>query len=102
MRLLAYSVYDLAVKAYLTPFFMRSRGEAVRSFKAAVGDPKTPFCANPEDFFLAEIGEFDDGTGMFSWNADHPVKVISALELVNVNGSVDLGPASERSIPVDR
>lgn len=57
-----YSVYDAAVGAYLTPFFARSHGEALRSFQDAINDPKTSLNAHPHDFSLFYVGTFNDGS----------------------------------------
>lgn len=52
------AVYDSKVEAYLTPVFVRSAGEAVRSFSDAVNNPETDFCKHPEDFSLFDLGDF--------------------------------------------
>lgn len=80
MKVLAFSVYDKAVEAYMQPFFMRSKGEAIRSWTQAVGDPKSNFCAHPEDYILFCVGAFEDGSGIFT--VHEPEKIITALELV--------------------
>lgn len=101
MRLLMFAVYDKAVQAFLQPFFMRSRSEAVRSFRTAVNDPKTEFANNPSDFDLMCVGSFNDENGMCEGMS--PERISGALELVEpVNGSVDLSPATERAIPLRR
>lgn len=64
MKLKMYSVYDSKVEAYLQPFFMRTRGEALRAFQTTVSDPGTHFYLSPGDFTLFEIGEYDDSNGM--------------------------------------
>lgn len=66
MVLKIYTVYDSKTQAYLPPMFMRSKGEAVRSFEAAANDPQSTLCKYPADFTLFEIGEFDDQTGTLS------------------------------------
>lgn len=63
MILKMFSVYDSKVEAYLTPHFMRSRGEAIRAYSQASNDPQTQFAKNPADFTFFEIGEYDDSTG---------------------------------------
>lgn len=59
------AVYDNAVKAYLTPFFQKTRAEALRNFKAAVNDPKHSFNSYAADYTLFALGEFDEETGKF-------------------------------------
>lgn len=58
-----FCVHDSKVGAYLQPFFLRSRGEALRAWGSAVNDPQTQFCKFPSDFTLFEIGEFCEDTG---------------------------------------
>lgn len=81
MKLIVFSVYDKAVGAFLPPFFLRSKGEAIRSFSSAVGDAKHQFATNRSDYALFELGSWDDGNGMLEPLAT-PMKVIEALEVV--------------------
>lgn len=60
MILKMFTVYDSKVEAYLSPFFMRSTGEAIRAFIESCNDPKTKFWAHPSDYTLFCIGSFDD------------------------------------------
>lgn len=80
MKLSVFTVYDAAVGAFMTPFFTRSRGEAIRSFTEAVNDPKTGFHKNASDYTLFMLGTFDDAGGQF--DTAPPERVIAALELV--------------------
>lgn len=73
------SVYDSAVGAYLPPQFLRSKGEAIRAFINAIGDPKSQFFQHPADYTLFELGEFDDQTGRFEIFAA-PIPYGTALE----------------------
>lgn len=63
MKLGVYSVRDAAVDAWLTPFFARTDGEAVRSFSDACMDVKHQFALHARDYCLYRIGWFDDSTG---------------------------------------
>lgn len=87
MRLQVFSVYDKAVGAFMQPFYVRSRGEALRSFTEAVNDEKSNFHRHTADFSLMFIGEFDDQSGLFD-TAD-PSRVISAYECLAENPFVD-------------
>lgn len=80
MKIKVFAVYDSAVGAYMQPFFMQSKGLALRSWLDAANDPKTQFHAHPADFTLFEIGEYDEIEGVLT---THPVKVNlgTALEL---------------------
>lgn len=79
MKLQVYSVYDKAVNAFLQPFYCRSKGEAIRSFTEACSDDKSNFSKYPLDYFLVELGEFDDSTAVF--NTHDPVRIVSAHEV---------------------
>lgn len=63
MILKIFSVYDVKAEAYLPPFYVASKGAAVRSFSDAASDPTHNFCKHAEDFTLFELGEFNDETG---------------------------------------
>lgn len=79
MRLSVFTVFDVAVNAFLRPFFTRSKGEAIRSFTEAVGDPKSEFCKHPDDYILYELGTFDDIEGRFEV-LNLPLRVLTARE----------------------
>lgn len=79
MILQVFSVYDKAVGAYMPPFITRSKGEAVRSFMAAVNNGGHEFSKSPSDFTLFLLGRFHDESGLVD-TASGPERVISALE----------------------
>lgn len=58
-----FTVFDSKVEAYLTPFFMRSKGEAIRRISELVADSKHDFSKYPADYTLFELGEYFDDTG---------------------------------------
>jgi hypothetical protein len=58
-----FAVYDNAAAAYLTPFFMPTRGLALRAFIAAASDEKHQFFSHAGDYTLFEIGTFEETTG---------------------------------------
>lgn len=62
----AFTIYDSKAEAYLSPFFMQSKGQALRAFQDAAQDKETQFAKHPSDFTLFEIGEYDDSTGIFT------------------------------------
>jgi len=65
MKLKIFSVFDSKVGAYMSPFFMRSAGEAIRALIATARDPKSQFGAFPSDYTLFEVGVFDDQWAKF-------------------------------------
>ena len=63
MTLKAFAIYDSKAELYLQPFFMRSRGEALRAWTDSVNDEKAPFHRYPADYTLFEIGTYDESSG---------------------------------------
>lgn len=82
MLLQIYSVYDMQAAAYTRPFFVRSRGEAVRSLMNEVQNKESPISQYPHDFCLMHLGEYQDETGEFVPMG--PEKVMTCLEAVEL------------------
>lgn len=68
-----YTVHDAKAEAYLQPFFMRTNGEAIRSFADAC-QTNEQFKKWPADYTLFELGEYDELTGVIT-----PLKAIKSL-----------------------
>lgn len=79
MILKVYAVFDSAVGAYMQPFFMQSKGAALRAWLEAANDEKTQFHKHPGDFTLFELGEYDELTGTFT-NHTAKMSLGTALE----------------------
>ena len=60
-----FGIYDSKAEAYLPPFFMKSKGEAIRAITAHVNDSQHNFCKYAEDFTLFELGSWDDSNCVF-------------------------------------
>ena len=58
-----FSVYDSKAESFDRPFFLRTKGEALRGWIDVVNDPSTQFNKHSADFTLFELGEFDQTTG---------------------------------------
>lgn len=58
------AVRDLALAAFLRPFFVPAIGVAVRQFGDEVKAVDSPMKAHPEDYELWHFGAFDD-SGQF-------------------------------------
>ena len=56
-----YTVFDSQLKLYTKPYYARNKGEALRSFEAAVNDPQV-FGNIAEHLTLFEVGDFDEET----------------------------------------
>lgn len=77
-----YSIHDSKSEAYLQPFFMRTKAEAIRSFQSATKDTTSPFSQYPADFTLYELGEFDELSSSIVTHAK-PVHLANAAEFTN-------------------
>lgn len=60
-----FTVFDVKVGAYLPPFLMQSKAQAIRTVGDTMADPEHPFSKHPEDYTLFFLGHFDDVTGTF-------------------------------------
>lgn len=70
MKLQMYAVYDRMVEAYMQPFFVRSRGEAVRMWKATVNEANSNFGKHAKDYACVYIGDWDDSSGVVDCNVE--------------------------------
>lgn len=75
-----FTVYDSKVEAYMSPFMMQSKGQAIRSFGDECNNSDSMFCKHPEDFTLFEIAEYDDQLGVYNM---HDVKIPLGTALEN-------------------
>ena len=64
--MLVLSVYDAKAEAYLQPFYMKTKGEAIRAFMSVVNDGQSSFSKYPEDYTLFILGEWDEDKGVIS------------------------------------
>jgi hypothetical protein len=74
-----FSVLDTAVKAYLPPIYLRSRGEATRMVTESLRDEKHQFAKHSSDYALYELGEWNDETGLYNTH-EAPVLIGSVSE----------------------
>lgn len=78
MDMKVFSVYDAKVEAYLQPFFLPSKGAAVRAITDCVNDNQHQFARHPEDYTLFELGSYDDAKGAFTL---HPAPQVIGVVL---------------------
>ena len=64
-KLKVYAVLDSKVGAFAQPFFMRTRGEALRGWEEVANDVQTQIGKYPSDFALMELAEYDEASGVF-------------------------------------
>lgn len=79
-----FAVMDTKARAFDAPFVMRTNGEAERGFANIVNKADNKYSANPEDYHLFQLGEFNVETGQITpLEAAH--SVASAVSLVAGN-----------------
>lgn len=76
-----FSVYDKAAQAYLPPFFMPARGQAIRAFSDMVNSSDNQFGKHPEDYQLHELGEFNDDSGLIT-QKENPEPIGTGLDFL--------------------
>lgn len=65
MQVKVFSLYDSKAKNFGPPFYMQTRGMAVRALSDLVQDNNSMVARHPEDFVLYQVGEYDDATAEF-------------------------------------
>lgn len=76
-----YSVFDMAVKAFMPLFGARTKGEAIRMFAQLANEKHTNVCKYPTDYWLAFCGFFDDNSGLME-PLKNPERIIGAVEVL--------------------
>lgn len=84
MILEVYSIRDAKAEYFNTPFFQKTKGEAIRNFSNAVNDEKTQLNQHPEDFDLWKIGQWDDQKGQIV-SLSTPEHVVKAVDFTQNN-----------------
>lgn len=79
MELKIFSVYDEKAQVYRSPFYLKHKGEAMRSFSDLVNDDKTIINKHPEDYKLYYLGVFDDVSGKMG-SRDTPEFICNASD----------------------
>lgn len=85
-----FSIYDSKVPVYKQPFFMRSRGEAMRALESEMKDTNNGFYRHAEDFVLFELGEFDDETCELKLHSAPQ----SVIRMIDIKSKLDLTSSS--------
>lgn len=61
-----FAIYDSKAEAYLTPFFQKTAGLAIRAFQQAANDAQHDFSRFAADYTLFEIASYDENTGVIT------------------------------------
>lgn len=69
MIITAFSLYDTKAGVFHTPFFMTSKGAAMRAVQDLASDMNTIVGRHPADFVLYQLGSFDDQAGQLMHTA---------------------------------
>ncbi|UDN67704.1 nonstructural protein [robinz microvirus RP_97] len=83
MKIILVAVRDEAVQAFGNPWCAQTVNMALRHFGDACGNPddNNQWRKHPQDFFLYQVGEFENTTGVLSV-LEIPVRLGSASEFV--------------------
>lgn len=57
------SIHDTKTGLWHSPFVVRHIGEAIRDYDAVKKDPQTRYGANPADYEMFKVADYDDQTG---------------------------------------
>jgi hypothetical protein len=75
------TVHDARAEMYFSPSTQPSRGHAIRSFADSANDRESPIGKHPEDYYLVELGTWNDRTGVIELHSV-PEVLSSAIDLV--------------------
>jgi len=65
MNLKVFSIYDAKAKAFQSPFYMVTLGQALRAFDDLVNEKDSFVNKHPEDYQLYQVAEYDDSNATF-------------------------------------
>lgn len=82
MNKILVAIRDAKAEYFLPPFFIESKGLAIRAFSDAVNDAQTPISKHPEDYALFHLADFASDTGKIT-PLDQPLHLCNALEFVH-------------------
>lgn len=90
-----YAVYDSGVGAWMSPMYMRNRGEATRWWQEVCNNPESRLNKHPSDYTLFELGTYNDLDASFDLMCS-PSKVGVALEFIaNSDRGLGVSPVGE-------
>jgi hypothetical protein len=101
MTNLIFAIYDKKAEAYLKPFMLKTKGEALRSFMDAVNDEKTMFFKHADDYALYELGSYDDTTGTYLQETEDRMLSDKVKETVKVAKLVKIAEAKDLLKPTE-
>lgn len=87
MNLLCFSIFDSAAATYNVPFFMTTKGQALRAFNDLVNDPTSTINKHPEDYSLVYVGDFDTESAIFNTRELGPDRIATARDFTGLNAT---------------
>lgn len=84
MKYKVFCIYDVKVGAYMQPFLMQTKGQALRAFTDLANDGQSQISKHPEDFTLFQIAEYDESEGTYT-NEMAKISLGTALEFKKEN-----------------
>lgn len=85
MILKVYAIYDSKIEAFQQPFFMQTKGQAIRALQDNLSNVDSQIAKHPEDFTLFELSQYDDVKGKFDCY-DTPVSLGLLVEFMPQDG----------------
>jgi len=76
-----FAIHDSKAKAYLPPFVMPEKGQAIRVFSDCINSDDHQFSKHPADYTLMHIATFDDSIGIVT-SCELTESMANGLELV--------------------
>lgn len=70
---LCYTVYDSKAETFMPPFFVPSKGLAIRAFEDCVNSDDHHFGKHPADYTLFSLGAFNTDVGHFDFTEKQSV-----------------------------
>lgn len=58
-----FTVKDQVSNTYIKPFALPTKRDAIDGFRRVVNEEESPYNKHPQDYFLYELGSFDERTG---------------------------------------
>lgn len=78
---LMFTVHDAKAETFMAPFFVPSKGLAIRAFEDAINSNSHHFGEHPADYTLFSLGSFDTDQGEFSLT--DRISIGNGVEFVN-------------------
>lgn len=90
MNQIMFTVYDNKAETFMPPFFVPSKGLAIRAFEDCINSDTHHFGQHPADYTLFSLGTFDIDSGKF--HITDRICVGNGVEFVNhlKSGAIDV------------